>query len=111
MNLEQKQELREDFKEETNREYEQANDYNSTDPTWSYTHWLEDKLITLEEKYEVTKGNLLEAYTELSNRYETFDGGYAECIHCLQGGYKIKHEEDCIVTKADKYLEEIRQNE
>ncbi len=44
---EKKEALRKEFSQINNDCFEVFNDWGSTDPTWNYTHWLENKLLSI----------------------------------------------------------------
>lgn len=48
---------------------------------------------------------LREAYEKIIDSHCEYEGDYSTCIHCNNGGFGIiKHNNDCIVTKANKWL-------
>ncbi|MCP4986011.1 MAG: hypothetical protein GY928_08065 [Colwellia sp.] len=56
-------------------------------------------------KHDEAHALLKEAYEAIVENHRTYEGDrYEECVHCLNGGIEIKHDNDCIVNKAKQYL-------
>jgi hypothetical protein len=48
---------------------------------------------------------LREAYERIVDSHTEYEGDYSTCIHCNEGGFGIvKHNDNCIVTKANRWL-------